>query len=91
MSGQLMPQSVKIKDSIVGREKGRRKTMWFWPIFGVIIGIGMIYESIGRKEYLDLLIATGYIETETEPIGIVIGIAILIVSIWRIITILKEK
>lgn len=65
--------------------------MWFWPIFGLIFGITMVYESIGRKEYLDLLIGTGYIETDTEPIGIVIGIAIIIVAIWRIITILKEK
>lgn len=63
--------------------------MWFWPIFGLIFGITMVYESIGRKEYLDLLIGTGYIETDTEPIGIVIGIAIIIVAIWRIITILN--
>ena len=38
--------------------------MWFWPIFGLIFGITMVYESIGRKEYLDLLIGTGYIETD---------------------------
>ena len=44
----------------------------------------MIIQSLPHEEYLDLGIATGYINVEMNWVGIVLGIIILIVIVVAI-------
>lgn len=51
-------------------------------IIAIIIGIACIIMSLPHEEFIDLGIAKGSIDVETEWVGIILGIIIILAAIF---------